>query len=99
MNFEIIPSEPKDTLIWYETKLKEVKIINDNCIKNGYEPLGSMISLMLNYNKNIRHLKHRINELNKHCIECINENDLGLSKKCICSQVLHDERKNWILRT
>ena len=42
-----------------------VKLTNHkNCIKNGYEPLGSMVALMLNYNKNIRHLKMRIkNEL------------------------------------
>ena len=60
MKFEIIPNNPKEALNWYEEKLKEVKEINTNCIKNGYEPLGSMISLMLNYNKNIRHLKMRI---------------------------------------
>ena len=64
MKFELIPNNPKEALNWYEEKLKEVKEINTNCIKNGYEPLGSMISLMLNYNKNIRHLKTRIkNEL------------------------------------
>jgi len=64
MKFELIPNNPKEALEWYEEKLKEVKEINTNCIKNGYEPLGSMISLMLNYNKNIRHLKTRIkNEL------------------------------------
>jgi len=60
MKFELIPNNPKEALNWYEEKLKEVKEINTNCIKNGYEPLGSMISLMLNYNKNIRHLKTRI---------------------------------------
>jgi len=60
MTFELIPNNPKEALEWYEEKLKEVKEINTNCIKNGYEPLGSMISLMLNYNKNIRHLKTRI---------------------------------------
>ena len=60
MNFELIPNNPKEALNWYEEKLKEVKEINTNCIKNGYEPLGSMISLMLNYNKNIRHLKRRL---------------------------------------
>jgi len=64
INFELIPNNPKDALIWYEEKLNEVKQINTNCIKNGYEPLGSMIALMLNYNKNIRHLKTRLkNEL------------------------------------
>ena len=64
MTFELIPNNPKEALEWYEEKLKEVKEINTNCIKNGYEPLGSMISLMLNYNKNIRHLKTRLkNEL------------------------------------
>ena len=60
MKFEIIPNNPKEALNWYEKKLKEVKEINTNFIKNGYEPLGSMISLILNYNKNIRHLKRRI---------------------------------------
>lgn len=64
LQFELIPSNLFDALKWYETKLQEVKKINDNCIKNSYEPLGSMISLMLNYNKNIRHLKQRIKELN-----------------------------------
>ena len=60
---ELIPNDPNEALEWYESKLKEVKDINSNCIKNGYEPLGSMISLMLNYNRNIRHLKKRIEEL------------------------------------
>ena len=60
MNFELIPNNPKEALSWYKEKLNEVKQINTNCIKNGYEPLGSMIALMLNYNKNIRHLKTRI---------------------------------------
>ena len=60
MTFELIPNNPNDALIWYETKLQEIKKINQNCIKNGYDPLGSMISLILNYNKNIRHLKKRI---------------------------------------
>ena len=60
MNFELIPNNPKKALKWYEDKLNEVKQINTNFIKNGYEPLASMISLMLNYNKNIRHLKTRI---------------------------------------
>ena len=60
MKFELIPNNPKEALNWYEEKLKEVKEINTNFIKNGYEPLGSMILLMLNYNKNIRHLKMRI---------------------------------------
>ena len=60
MKFELIPNNPKEALSWYQEKLKEVKQINTNCIKNGYEPLGSMIALMLNYNKNIRHLKTRI---------------------------------------
>ena len=59
---ELIPNDPNEALEWYESKLKEVKEINSNCIKNGYEPLGSMISLMLNYNRNIRHLKKRIEE-------------------------------------
>ena len=59
---ELIPNDPNEALEWYESKLKEVKDINSNCIKNGYEPLGSMISLMLNYNRNIRHLKKRIEE-------------------------------------
>ena len=57
---EVISNNPKEALKWYEKKLKEVKQINTNCIKNGYEPLGGMIELMLNYNKNIRHLKMRI---------------------------------------
>jgi len=57
---EVISNNPKEALKWYEKKLKEVKQINTNCIKNGYEPLGSMVALMLNYNKNIRHLKMRI---------------------------------------
>ena len=66
MNFELIPNNPKEALNWYEEKLNEVKEINSNCVKNGYEPLGSMIALMLNYNKNIRHLKTRIkNELDQ----------------------------------
>lgn len=60
MTFEIIPNDPNEALIWYETKLQEVKVINQNCINNGYEPLGSMISLMINYNQNIRALKKRI---------------------------------------
>jgi len=59
---ELIPNDPNEALEWYESKLKDVKEINSNCIKNGYEPLGSMISLMLNYNRNIRHLKKRIEE-------------------------------------
>ena len=67
MSFEIIPSEPNDALIWYKEKLEQTKEINKNCIKNGYEPLGSMISLMLNYTKNIRHLEKRIKE-NKICL-------------------------------
>ena len=50
-------------LAWYKEKLQEVKEINRNCIKNGYEPHGSMVSLMLNYNKNIRHLEKRIEDL------------------------------------
>lgn len=62
MTFEIISNDPHEALKWYETKLQEAKKINDNFIKNGYEPLGSMISLMLNYNKNIRHLKKRIKD-------------------------------------
>ena len=62
MTFEIIPSDPKQALKWYEEKLCEVKTINTNCLKNGYEPLGGMVSLMLNYTKNIRHLKKRIME-------------------------------------
>lgn len=65
MNFELIPSSPVDALEWYQQKLQEVKEINRNCIKNGYEPLGSMVSLMLNYNKNIRHLEKRIKDLEK----------------------------------
>jgi hypothetical protein len=60
MRFELIPNNPNEALIWYEKKLNEVKEINKNCIKNGYEPLGSMIALMLNYNRNIRHLKKRL---------------------------------------
>jgi len=60
LNFELIPSDPKEALEWYESKLKEVIEISNNFLKNGYEPLGSMISLMLNYNKNIRHLKKRL---------------------------------------
>ena len=63
MNFELIPNSPVEALEWYKQKLQEVKEINRNCIKNGYEPLGSMISLMLNYNKNIRHLKKRVEDL------------------------------------
>ena len=61
MNFEIIPNDPKEALEWYESKLKEVIEISNNFLKNGYEPLGSLVSLMLNYNKNIRYLK-RINK-------------------------------------
>jgi len=60
MKFELIPNNAKEALEWYEKKLNEVKQINTNCIKNNYEPLGSMVALMLNYNKNIRHLKTRI---------------------------------------
>ena len=60
MQFELIPNDPKEALKWYEEKLNEVKEINTNFMKNGYEPLGSMISLMLNYNRNIRHLKMRL---------------------------------------
>ena len=64
MNFELIPNNPHEALEWYEKKLNEVKQINTNFIKNGYQPLGSMVALMLNYNKNIRHLKLRVkNEL------------------------------------
>lgn len=60
MNFEIIPNDPNEALKWYESKLKEIKEINSNFIENGYEPLGSMTNLMLNYNRNIRHLKKRL---------------------------------------
>ena len=60
MRFELIPNNPNEALRWYEKKLNEVKEINKNFIKNGYEPLGSMITLMLNYNRNIRHLKTRL---------------------------------------
>lgn len=60
--FEIIPDTPVQALEWYKEKLDQVKTINANCLKNGYEPLGSMVSLMLNYNKNIRHLEKRIQE-------------------------------------
>ena len=67
MKFELIPNNPKEALSWYQEKLNEVKQINTNCIKNGYEPLGSMVALMLNYNKNIRHLKKRIK--NETCIK------------------------------
>ena len=63
MNFELIPSSPTEALAWYKEKLQEVKEINRNCIKNGYEPHGSMVSLMLNYNKNIRHLEKHIEDL------------------------------------
>ena len=63
MQFEIIPNEPNEALKWYQTKLKETEKINKNFIKNGYEPLGSMVSLMLNYSKNIRHLKKTIMEI------------------------------------
>jgi len=60
MKFELIPNDPKEALKWYEEKLNEVKEFNTNFMKNGYEPLGSIISLMLNYNRNIRHLKMRL---------------------------------------
>ena len=60
MKFEIIPNDPKEALEWYESKLKEIIEISNNFLKNGYEPLGSLVSLTLNYNKNIRYLKNRL---------------------------------------
>ena len=54
MKFEIIPNNPNEALKWYEEKLKEVKEINTNCIKNGYEPFvrrkhGLLPILFINY--------------------------------------------------
>ena len=63
MTFEIIPNDPFEALEWYKQKLEEVKKINFHSVKNGYEPLGGMVSLMLNYSKNIRYLKKRIKEI------------------------------------
>ena len=59
---EIIPNDIREALKWYETKLNECREINKNCIQNGYEPLGGIVNLMLNYSKNIRHLKNRMIE-------------------------------------
>ena len=61
MEFEIIPNDPKEALEWYKLKLEQIKKeINHNFLKDNYEHLEYMITLMLNYNKNIRHLKKRL---------------------------------------
>ncbi len=60
--FEIIPDTPVQALEWYKEKLDQVKTITKLFKECGYEPLESMVSLMLNYNKNIRHLEKRIQE-------------------------------------
>ena len=59
---ELIPNNPRDALKWYEKHLKEARKINANAVRDGYDPLGGMTSLIFNYLKNIRSLKARIKE-------------------------------------